>query len=205
MVEQTNAREKLSDLQLAADKDDVMTKDVEQLSLEKRTPRSQSLAVAIMQNSPMTSFQNTVQSSLRSVDNPSERRALVLHHSVDWLRELLNEWTTLNEENLQESTPTVDVKEANRPESLSESVFIRLDSTLDPATKLSEASSTKPNDRKSHMGSRKPNIQDSPRAGVDEFLAKATWTETVFTNLPATRLPYVDASDEARKLVNTWT
>lgn len=72
MVEQTNAREKLPDLQVAADNDDVATQAVEQLSLERRTPRPQSLALSIRQNSAMISFQNTVQSSLRLVDDPSE-------------------------------------------------------------------------------------------------------------------------------------
>ena len=203
MVEQTNAREKLPNLQAAAEKDEDSTHNIELLTLEKRNFRPQGLALMIRRDTPITRFQNSVQASLRAIDDPSERRAVVLHSSVKWLRDLLDEWTTLAHEGLETTFPASQASDEQPVRNVSGSSNThsrsqqdsrapqRRSSSFDNAKKVQPPGSKASPER---FGYNTSSSSLDGQLDEDELLA-FEWVEPVFQNLPATKIL---TSEEAR-------
>ena len=190
MVEQTNARDKLPDLQEAADKDDVPIQGVDNLSLQRHVSRTQTLALALRQDTPVARFQNSVQASLRSVHDPSERRAVVLQSSVHWLRELLDEWTDLAGVSLQDSLPAQKANDGDQTERLPKPRERRAATPKASKPAPSNVSSPHKPELKS-TGAELSSDGDPPsddKSGGHET-RDFDWLDSVFKGLPTTRIP----------------
>ena len=192
MVEQTNARDRLPDLQDAADEDEAPVQSVEKLSLARQSGSSQSLALSLREDNVIAEFQHSVQNSLRSIHEPSERRAIVLQSSVNWLRDLLIQWTTLGSESLNDNCCDTGTKDGNPAETVSEfsetEIEVqRLVTGYPPLLGVSNSGKPISNTTKGEASAGKASSLDEKEADVE--LSDLDWVDRVFRDLSVLLIP----------------